>query len=48
MPWAVPGSLLDPFSYSLPANRHRSALLSIAVHSVQSVMIGVMVLMVVL
>ena len=48
MPWAIPGSLLDPFIYSLPAKRHRSALLSIAVHSVQSVMIGVMVLMVVL
>jgi membrane protease YdiL (CAAX protease family) len=48
MPWAIPGSLLDPFIYSLPAKRHRSALLSIAVHSVQSVVIGVMVLLVVL
>lgn len=48
VPWAVPGSLLDPFIYSLPAKRHRSALLSIAVHSVQSVVIGVAVLMVVL
>lgn len=48
VPWAIPGSLLDPFIYSLPAKRHRSALLSIAVHSVQSVVIGGMVLMVVL
>jgi uncharacterized protein len=48
MPWAIPGSLLDPFIYSLPAKRHRSALLSIAVHSAQSVVIGVLVLTVVL
>jgi membrane protease YdiL (CAAX protease family) len=48
VPWAIPGSLLDPFIYSLPAKRHRSALLSIAVHSVQSVVIGALVLMVVL
>ena len=47
-PWVIPGSLLDPFIYSLPAKRHRSALLSIAVHSVQSVLIGVLVLTVVL
>jgi membrane protease YdiL (CAAX protease family) len=47
VPWAIPASVLDPFLYSLPAKRHRSALLSIAVHSVQSVMIGLMVLMVV-
>ena len=44
MPWAIPGSVLDPFIYSLPAKRHQSALLSIAVHSVQSVVIGVLVL----
>jgi membrane protease YdiL (CAAX protease family) len=48
VPWVIPASLLDPFIYSLPAKRHRSALLSIAVHSVQSVVIGVMVLLVVL
>ena len=48
MPWAIPGSLLDPFIYSLPAKRHRSALLSIAVHSAQSVLIGVLVLTAVL
>jgi membrane protease YdiL (CAAX protease family) len=48
MPWAIPGSLLDPFIYSLPAKRHRSALLGIAVHSAQSVVMGVLVLMVVL
>jgi hypothetical protein len=48
MPWVIPGSVLDPFIYSLPAKRHQSALLSIAVHSVQSVVIGVLVLTVVL
>ena len=47
-PWVIPGSLLDPFIYSLPAKRHRSALLSMAVHSAQSVLIGVLVLTVVL
>ena len=44
MPWVIPASVLDPFIYSLPAKRHQSALLSIAVHSAQSVVIGVLVL----
>ncbi len=48
IPWAIPTSLLDPLIFSLPAKRHRSALLSIAVHSVQSVFLGVLVLMLVL
>ncbi len=44
VPWVIPASLLDPFIYALPAKRHQSALLSIAVHSAQSVVIGLLVL----
>ena len=47
VPWAIPASVLDPFIYSLPAKRHRSALLPIAVHSVQTVVLGALVLSVV-
>jgi membrane protease YdiL (CAAX protease family) len=48
MPWIIPASVLDPFIYSYPAKRYRSALISIAVHSFQSVLIGVLVLTLVL
>lgn len=48
LPWVIPASLMDPFIYSLPAKRHRSALLSIVVHSVQTVFLGVLVLTIVL
>lgn len=48
MPWIIPASVLDPFIYSYPAKRYRSALMSIAVHSFQSVLMGVLVLMLVL
>ena len=48
MPWVIPISvLMDPFLYAYPAKRYRSALLSIVVHSAQTVVIGLLVLSVV-
>jgi uncharacterized protein len=48
VPWVIPSSLLmDPFLYAYPAKRYRSALLSIAVHSAQTVLISLLVLSVV-
>ncbi len=46
--WGLPGILLNVFLYSWPAKRYRSALVSIAVHSIQSVVLVVLVLPVVL
>jgi CAAX protease family protein len=49
MPWVIPISILmDPFLYAYPAKRYRSALLSIVVHSGQTVVIGLLVLSVVI
>ncbi|HYH90063.1 MAG TPA: CPBP family intramembrane glutamic endopeptidase [Solirubrobacteraceae bacterium] len=39
VPWVIPAALLDSFFLSYPAKRYRSALIPIAVHSVQSVVI---------
>ncbi len=39
MPWAIPAALLDMFAISYPSKRYRSALIGIAVHSAQSVVI---------
>ena len=39
MPWAIPTVLVDTFALSYPSRRYRSALIGIAVHSVQSVVI---------
>jgi CAAX protease family protein len=39
MPWVIPAALLDTFIIARPVKRHRSALIGIAVHSVQSVII---------
>lgn len=48
VPWVIPTSLLmDPLLLSYPAKRYRSALLSIAVHSAQTVLISLLVLSVV-
>ena len=48
MPWAIPATLLDTFILSYPSKRYRSALIGIAVHSAQSVVILGMVLALVL
>jgi membrane protease YdiL (CAAX protease family) len=47
VPWAMPRVLLDTFALAYPSRRYRSALLGIAVHSAQSVVFGVLVLVLV-
>lgn len=46
--WGIPGILLDTLLYCLPSKRYRSALIGIAVHSSQSVVLVVLVLPLVL
>jgi uncharacterized protein len=48
MPWVIPTGLLDTFIQSYPAKRYRSALVSIAVHSSQSIVVLGLVLALVL
>jgi CAAX protease family protein len=40
-PWSMPGALLDTFALAYPARRYRSAVLSIIVHSSQTVFFAV-------
>jgi membrane protease YdiL (CAAX protease family) len=47
-PWSIPASLIDTFIISYPASRYRSALIGICVHSVQTVVLGGLVLVLVL
>jgi membrane protease YdiL (CAAX protease family) len=44
MPWAIPTTLLDTFILAYPSKRYRSALIGIVVHSIQSVVLAVVVL----
>jgi membrane protease YdiL (CAAX protease family) len=46
--WAIPGLLFGTLTYAWPAKRYRSALVGIAVHSAQSVVMIVLVLPLVL
>jgi membrane protease YdiL (CAAX protease family) len=46
--WAIPGLLFGTLTYAWPAKRYRSALLSIAVHSAQSLVMIILVLPLVL
>jgi CAAX protease family protein len=48
VPWAIPRTLLDTFILAYPSRRYRSALIGIAVHSAQTVVISVLVLALVL
>lgn len=48
LPWSIPANTLDTFFISLPASRYRSALIGICVHSVQTVMFTVLLLVLVL
>jgi membrane protease YdiL (CAAX protease family) len=48
MPWVIPSVLLDAFWLAWPSRRFRSAWFGIAVHSLQSVVILVAVLLLVL
>ena len=46
--WAIPHTLVDTFALALPSRRYRSALIGIAVHSTQTVVLVVLVLPLVL
>jgi membrane protease YdiL (CAAX protease family) len=48
MPWVIPTALLDAFILSYPTKRYRSAVMGIAVHSAQTMMISVLALLLVL
>lgn len=48
VPWAAPGALVDAVALSFSSRRYRSALVGIAVHSVQSLFLTAAVLTVVL
>jgi membrane protease YdiL (CAAX protease family) len=48
MPWVIPAALLDTFILAYPSKRYRSALVGIAVHSAQSVVLLALVLALVL
>jgi membrane protease YdiL (CAAX protease family) len=48
MPWVIPTGLLDTFILSYPSKRYRSTLISIAVHSAQSILVLGLVLALVL
>jgi membrane protease YdiL (CAAX protease family) len=48
VPWGIPLILLDAFLLAYPSRRYRSAWLGIAVHSAQSVVLGIAVLALVL
>jgi uncharacterized protein len=43
VPWVIPATLLDTFIVSYPAKRYQSALIGIAVHSVQSVVLAIII-----
>jgi membrane protease YdiL (CAAX protease family) len=47
MPWAMPRILLDAVALAYPAKRYRSAWIGIAIHSMQSVFLAVVVLLLV-
>jgi membrane protease YdiL (CAAX protease family) len=44
VPWAIPRTLLDTFVLAYPSKRYHSALIGIAVHSAQTVVISALVL----
>jgi membrane protease YdiL (CAAX protease family) len=48
MPWAIPAILADALVLAYPTKRYQSAWIGIAVHSTQSVFLGVIVLTLVL
>jgi uncharacterized protein len=47
-PWVIPTALLDTFALAYPSRRYRSALIGIAVHSVQSLVLLALALSLVL
>jgi membrane protease YdiL (CAAX protease family) len=47
-PWSMPGALCDTLALAYPARRYRSAVLSIIIHSTQTVFLGVAMVVLVL
>ena len=47
VPWRIPTSLLDTFLVAYPTKKYRSAWIGIAVHSAQTIVLGLIVLTVV-
>ncbi len=43
VPWVMPGTLLESFLRPYPTKRYRSAWIGIAVHSAQSVVLGLLI-----
>ena len=43
VPWVIPGTLLETFIVAYPTKRYRSAWIGIAVHSAQSVVLGLLI-----
>ena len=48
VPWSIPVNTLDAFLLSLPASRYRSALIGIVVHSAQTVVFTILLLVLVM
>jgi len=48
VPWVMPATLLDTFILAYPTKRYRSAWIGIAVHSAQSVFLGIVIFTLVL
>jgi membrane protease YdiL (CAAX protease family) len=48
VPWAIPRTLLDTFILAYPSRHYRSALIGIAVHSAQTIVVSALVLALVL
>jgi membrane protease YdiL (CAAX protease family) len=44
VPWGIPGALLDMFTMAYPSKRYRSAWIGIVVHSVQSIVLAILIL----
>ena len=48
IPWAIPAILFDSFTLAYPTKRYRSAWIGIAIHSMQSIFLALIVLALVL
>jgi membrane protease YdiL (CAAX protease family) len=44
MPWRIPGAVLEGFMLGWAVKRYRSAWIGIIIHSVQTVVIGLLIL----
>ena len=48
LPWTIPVNLIDTLILAYPSRRYRSALIGIAVHSVQTIVFSALLLVLVL